>query len=415
MTRFLSESLQAAEPSFRLGVQRLELAHGSPSHDIRLSTEVMRGTKLKLHSLGLDAHNTTPEELYHALQHRLGSDDAKLVRNLQTRAATHISAEADVVAGMAHVLNGVPIKRQAYGMKSSVFKTLIKKQPPKKVMKQLGYRSLDSLLKHEAPAVVLSAAVMVESPAWQRSLLDSYKRLTAKDFETRQLSVIYPKSQRWQVLAGTVASDGPHNVMTFPELASIVLLPLKQPLSSGSVTASLSLALHAINEIRAAGTYLRVSQVRPDFGTLVQMIARSEPQLQAKLLDQPISWHVVQRYYARAKHLFQAELFEPHLQLEDLSWHSVEKVLAHIEPSFAFWENSAHLGMPAKHLPVSLNVLDTALGASHHLPYEQRLAHYFQASLWHELMLRYLRPSVIEETILQELQPQLAYAPALAA
>ena len=39
MTRFLSETLGAHEPDFRLGLKRLEQAHGHPNHDIRLSVD----------------------------------------------------------------------------------------------------------------------------------------------------------------------------------------------------------------------------------------------------------------------------------------------------------------------------------------------------------------------------------------
>ena len=54
MTRFLSESLQATEPFFRLGLRRLEAANGNPNTDIRFTTEVLHATQSKLRELGLD-------------------------------------------------------------------------------------------------------------------------------------------------------------------------------------------------------------------------------------------------------------------------------------------------------------------------------------------------------------------------
>jgi hypothetical protein len=33
---------------------------------------------------------------------------------------------------------------------------------------------------------------------------------------------------------------------------------------------------------------------------------------------------------------------------------------------------------------------------------------YFQHSLWHELLMRYLHPATVERAVLGELQPQLA-------
>src|SRR4051812_13821290 len=114
MTRFLSESLQAPEPFFRIGLQRLERAGGGPNTDIRLSTEIQQATKAKLLQLGLDPHDTTAQELYRALQERLKADDGLLTKTLRTLAATHISADTDVVAGMVHAIKQLPDSRRCF-------------------------------------------------------------------------------------------------------------------------------------------------------------------------------------------------------------------------------------------------------------------------------------------------------------
>ena len=132
MTRFLSESLMAREPHFRLGLRQLELAHGNPSADIYLTTAIQQATRGKLKSLGLDPADTTGKELYHALLERVRADDAQLVRTLRTRAATHISAEADLVAGMAHALQENPASQTCVALKSVAFKAIIKKTTPQK-------------------------------------------------------------------------------------------------------------------------------------------------------------------------------------------------------------------------------------------------------------------------------------------
>ena len=165
MTRFLSEALQAAEPFFRHGLSRLEAANGHPAADIRLTSDILRRSRAKLMELGLDPDDTTLKELYQALQQRVKEDDRRLTRNLQIQAATHISAEADVVAGMVHVLQQLPDSRRSFALKTSVLKSLLRQNPPKRAMKQLGYRSLDSLLKHESPVLVLSAAWLADGPA----------------------------------------------------------------------------------------------------------------------------------------------------------------------------------------------------------------------------------------------------------
>jgi hypothetical protein len=66
------------------------------------------------------------------------------------------------------------------------------------------------------------------------------------------------------------------------------------------------------------------------------------------------------------------------------------------------------------HKPVSCNIVDVALNVCNNVPFEKRLVHNFQHSLWHELLLRYLHHDAIEQTVLHELQPVLASEYALA-
>ena len=412
MTRFLSESLQAPEPFFRMHLRRLEQLHGHPNADIQLTTAINTSVRHKLRMLNLDPNDTTAKELYVALNEKLKSDESRLIKSLRTTAATNISAEAEVVAGMALALEQLPLNKRCFALKAAPFKSLIKTQPPKKAMKSLGYRSLDSMLKHEPMAAILAAAVICELPTWQKHFIERYKKLTPRDFENRQLAIVHPNTKRWQQLTAAHVGRQKHNLLAFPELGAIVLMPLPVTAPVGAVTASLALALHSLNDVRASSTFLKLCQVRPDFGLIVQSVAMNEPQLQAHLLDRRVPWQLVQRYYARLQQHFQGELFEPHISLDDLSWHGVEQAMSQIEPSLRFWQHSAHLGVLHDKKAVSLNIVDAALNVCNGLGFEQRVHSYFQKSLWHELLLRYLQPATVEATVLAELQPQLAYAPA---
>jgi hypothetical protein len=399
---------------FRLGLRHLEKANGHPNTDIRFSTEVLQTSRAKLHDLGLDGHDTTAEELYHALQARIKADDARLERKLRTLAATHVSAEADVNDGLIRAIRDVANEAPAYGLKSSVLKTLLRKQPPKKALKQLGYRSLDSMLKHESAVQILAAAWLTEATAWRQRFMEQYKRLTPSDFETRQVIIEQPQADRWQAITAKALEDTRHTVLSFKELGALIVLPIPAHAPSGSVTATISLAFHELNEIRAGSTFLKLCQVRPDFGIIVQTVALSQPQLSAHELDQSVPWHIIQRFYARMQHLFREELFEPHIDLSDMHWHSVEQLLARIEPSFEFWESTSYLGFLHAGQSVSMNLVDAALNYCNDLPFEHRLRQQFQQSLWHELLMRYLQPHTVEQTVLAQLQPAFARQPIMA-
>ena len=408
MTRVLSELLGAKEPTFRSSVNRLEQASGHPSSDIRLTSELQQVTFSKLRQLGLDPHDTTGPELYAALEERLKADDARLVQALKTA-----SKSDDVIASVAHALRSVPIPRSCFALKGTVLKTLLKKQPPKRAMKQLGYRSFESMLKHEAVPALYAAAWLVESASWRKSIIDQYKRLQSSDFEVREVAILNPISARWQTLSETVMAQKKHNVVAFKELGAVVLLPLPAEQPPAITTATLILALNAMNEIRASSTYLKLCQVKPHFGEVVQTVVLDEPHLSANILDQPVPWQLIQRYYARFKSAIRSDIFEPHIQAEDLSWHSIEKVLTHLEPSMEFWRGTEALSLLHDHEPVSFNIIDVALSYCNHLPFESRVVQYFRNSLWHELLLRYLKHDNVEQTVLAQLQAELVAEPAV--
>jgi hypothetical protein len=403
MTRFLSRALQAEEPFFSQGIRRLETASGHTRADIHLTTEIRSQARSKLPQLGLDHNDTTAEELYHALQQRVKVDDAKLIKKLRSQAAKKVSAEADVVAGMVHVLNEVNDSKRCFALKTSRFKAIVKTQPPRRAMRALGYRSVDSFLKHESPASIMTAANLSESPSWHKKLHDQYKKLSAGDFESRSIQIIKSDSK-----LDNFAAQAGKNLISLRELGVLVILPLSSDVPPGAVTASLCTALHELNEIRASSSFLKLSQVRTGFGSLVQSVADSEPTIKPNLLTEPVSWSLIHRYYSCLADHFRQEVFEPYVQLEDMAWHPIEQTLTSIEASFSFWVHSGHLGFISQDQPVSLNVVDAALNCCNQLSFEKRVNNYFQRSLWHELLIRYFKPSFVEKSILAEVQPQLA-------
>jgi hypothetical protein len=406
MTRFLSEILQAPEPYFRLGLRQLEKLNGNPGEDIRLTHGVQAELRQKILELGLDPNDTTSKELYHALLHKVQQDDQKLIKTLRTRAATYISAEGNVEDGLVHALQSLTEAKDCFALKSASFKALMKKIPPKKAMKQLGYRSLTSFLKHENPATILTVAAATEDDRWQQQLLTSYKNLKQSDFENRPVSIVKADSAKWHK---RIESSGRnHAVLAYREIGAIVILPIPKDSPAGIATASLSLALQQLNEIQATSAYLKMSQVRTDFGSAVQLAITDEISLNSAALNRDIPWNLVHRFYQSAQEHFDEAIFEPHLRVEDMSWESIETLISQIEPSLSFWRGASHIGMQHNNKPVSLNLIDVVLNLTNNSPFEQRLVSHFQKSLWHELLLKYLNRETIEQTILRELQPTLA-------
>jgi hypothetical protein len=408
MTRILSELLEAQEPQFSLRLKQLERINGHNNVDIRLSVEVTQAAQRKVHDLGLDKHDTTGQELYQSLMQRVSADDARLERVLRTRAATHISAEADVTAGIVHVLQSDAAEMSVLAMKPAVIKRLLKKMPPKRLQKTLGYRSLDAMLRQEPSTLLAAVARQLESAAWRRNWHDAYKQLQPSDFENRSVLVLSPADKRWQQAAQNIADDQAHTLITLPELGSIIVLPLPTNHPAGMVMATLALALHDLNTISATSTYLQASQVHGDFGQRVQAAAKGQIQLEAAHMPQALPWHLVQRHFTATQAEINEDIFGPYVQSSDFSWRHVERRLAELCPSLAFWQDSAHISFLATGTRVSLNLIDAAVNCCNNVAYDMQQTMHAQQSLWNELLLRYLDHRSIEQAVASVLQPSLA-------
>src|SRR6266511_1153941 len=312
MTRYLSSALGAAQPLFGQSIMELERASGRPSADIRLSSEMMQQARLKITELGLDPNDTTGPELYGALQQRLSIDEAN------TRRALSLSEDAptaDILGRIEKFLSNHETTGNCFALKATVARKLFKKKAPKNTMKLLGYRSLDSMLKHEAVASIYAASIIAESASWQRSFHGQYTNLQPSDFEQRKMAIVYPKAKRWTAISDQFVQAAKHNIMCFKELGAVVILPFNGQVEGITLT-SLLLSLHYLNDIRTYSSFAKLQQVKPSFGKIIQDTAAAEPMTTATLAGQPVPWKVIQRYYGRMAQESQPEVFEPHVQAE---------------------------------------------------------------------------------------------------
>jgi hypothetical protein len=403
MTRFLSGALGAEEPTFGLAVQELERASGHSNTDIRLSSEIMQRTREKIQSLGLDPNDTTGPELYGALQVRLEQDEAHLRETLHV---AEDAAPAEVLSRIQQFAQKYEAPKSCFALKVSVAKKLLKKVPPKKAMKQLGYRSIDSMLKHEPCAQIYAAAAIVETAHWHKQFLDQYKQLHPNDFETREISVLYPQHKRWETLAARFVDNAKHNMLCQKELGAIILLPHQADVRGLAITTFL-LVMNEMNEIRSYSSFVKLQQVKSNFGDIVCQTVNTEPYTAAQLAGQSVPWRLIQRYYARFKQAYHPDVFEPHVQPEDLEWYHPEDILAGIKPALAFWQDTQPLLLMHDSQPVSLNALDVALGYCNRLSFADRIIHFVRQNLWHELMMRYLNQENLETAVQRQLNQEL--------
>lgn len=400
MSKILSELLSAQEPLFSIGLQQLERASGSTSADVRLTAEIIGKTYQKIGELGLDPRDTTGEELYLALLELVKLHDSFLAKRL---GAADPTDAADILPRLAKLIYNLDIPKSAWVIKPSTAKQLLKATPPRKVMKQLGYRSIDSMLKREPIGELYGALRFVETPEWQTAFIAKYKKLTPSDFETRTIEIIQLDPKKWGQAAGLHVVRQRHNITHLKELGVILLLPMPLRHLPGVTITVLPLLLHYINEIRMYSAFFRLQQVREGFGRIVADTLQHDPAEHVTMAGHQIHWRVIHRYFGSnaAGH---PEQFEPHVQPEDLVWRKAEAILFRIEPALHFWHDVDYVGLrTGEERPVSFNLMDMAVSYLNGLSYKERAVYHLRDALWNEIYARYMGEPALERQVLQQL------------
>lgn len=186
MSKHIANLLDQPERLVRRTIMRLEDKNGYPSHDARQLAESIQQVRRKLADLGMDPDDTTAEELYHALLSRFEKDC--LAFDIENNFHS-IDFEAKVAKSTDLIEKNMALP-QRWVLKTTAAKNLLRRQPPKKLMKRLSYRSVDSMLKRESIGRLLIVANIVESAAWRKELQRGISKLDSTAFELRQISII---------------------------------------------------------------------------------------------------------------------------------------------------------------------------------------------------------------------------------
>lgn len=404
MSKMLATFLGETSPLFTMALQRLEQASGHTSADVRLTADIVAKSHQKMRELGLDPKDTTGEELYAALLELIKRHDSFLARKVGVSDTGDVQ---EALSGLYVFLQELDIQKSVWVLKHSVAKRMLKESPPRKVMKQLGYRSIDSMLKRESVNELYCALRFMESSEWLRSFTEKYRnKLSASDFETRPVEFLYFDSTKWGSTIEAYVRVKRHNVTHMKELGVVAILPLPMRQLQGIIIATLPLILHYVNEVRMYSAYFKLQQVRPHFGQVVAKTLLDDPHDHASLAGHNIHWRSVYKHFGMHGLSQASELFEPHVRTEDLLWRKAEETLYRIEPALHFWHDMDYVGARFDGQTVSFSLMDMAANYVNRLAFNAQSVQYFRMSLRAELYARYMHQPVLERQIVNQLQDE---------
>lgn len=401
MAKVLRDLLDAEEPVFSLSLRQLEKVSGGHGTDARLIGEIAEKMRLATEHIGLDPADTTDKELYGAMLAQIGHDNLRVTKLIGGDNPDDVRANVPLIVKAVEEMD---IDRSCWVLKRSVAKKLLGMMPPEKLMKHLGYRSIDSMLKHENIDEVYTAIRFSEGPEWLNKFDELFKTVKPSDFETREISIVIMDHDKYVDLAEHFVEKKLHNITHTKEMGVIVVVPMHVEHMKGITLKSLPLIFHYINEIRLYSAFFKLKQVNKNFGETVVETLIADPGNAAQLVGQNVHWRVIQRYFGKMKDESHPEAFEPHVHPEDLHWRKAEENLALLDPEMKFWCDLDYVGKLADDgLPVTFNMMDVSLAYSNSEPYESRYVYHFRESLWNEIFMRYMGHKNLENSILKQL------------
>lgn len=393
--------LQAKEPLFDHALHQLELITGQRGVDATLTAEIAEKTARATKNLGLPS-NTDGPTLYTALIKQVAAHDGHIARAIGGRQTDNVS---EMIPLIAQAAASAPVPKEGWFLKESKARDLLRSNPPTAIMDRLGHHLVSHLLEEEDIYELFLALRFAESPEWLNNFDRQYLDLKPTDFESRAIRVVPFAVAKWGDIAEHFIEKKRHNITHSKEMGAIAIMPMRAETMAGITLKVLPLLLHYYNEIRLYSSFFKLMQNKKNFGAIVSDTLIADP-AHVKITDSfHIHWRVIQRYFGKLTTEKHPEIFEPHLQPEDLHWRRAESVLFKIAPELEFWDGMDYVAVskgPA-HDTVTFNLMDLSLGYSNGIVYADRYLYHFREALWNEVFARYLGERVLEEQLLEKL------------
>ena len=391
--------LQAKEPLFDHALFQLEHDSGRKGVDVKLAAEIAQTAAKRTKQLGLTA-DASGEELYAALLGQVKQHDDHLAHAI---GGTDPSDLAEMIPLIVKAAEAAPLPKDGWFLKTDKAAAMLRSHPPVAVMERLGYHLVSQMLEHEDIYELFLSLRFAEDPDWLNGFDALYSSLTAADFEPRRIKVVPFDRAKWGDIAEHFIAKKRHNITHSKEMGAIAVMPMTEDRMTGVTLKVMPLLFHYFNEIRLYSSFFKLMQTKKNFGQIVAETLIADP-AHVSLSDHgQIHWRVIQRYFGKLTNEVHPEIFQPHVQPEDLHWRRAEEVLYEIDPELEFWRGLDFVAVLKDQDTVTFNLMDVSLGYSNGIGYADRYLYHFRESLWNEVFARYMGEKVLEQQLLEKL------------
>jgi len=394
----IGKFLEAKEPLLDHALAQLEDETGKKGVDVRLAADIAETAANRTKRLGLKPDCSGPE-LYHALIKQVALHDEHLAHKIGGKDPRDLKEMIPLIVKAAEA---APLPKDGWFMKEDKARTMLRNHPPVAVMERLGYHLVSQLLEKESIYELMLSLRFAEDADWLNTFDGFYNDLKPSDFEHREIKVVPFDPAKWGDIAEHFIAKKRHNITHSKEMGAIAIMPMTEAKMTGVTLKVMPLLFHYFNEIRLYSSFFKLMQDKKNFGEIVATTLVADTPKLPLTQHSHIHWRVIQRYFAKLKEPH-PEIFEPHVQPEDLHWRRAEDVLYEIDPELAFWRDLDFVAVEKGHDTITFALMDVSLSYSNGLNYDNRYLYHFRESLWNELFARYLGEKVLEKQLLVHL------------
>jgi len=397
----IAKILRTDEDNIRKIDKRLSAVTGKRNVMDKILEENETKINSHLNELGVSGNFYT-KEVYSALISKVGAD-SKAFSEAMGNPIGGGRADFNEVLTMIKKVSG---EHKGFFLKEEKAREFLINEPPRNVVKYLGYDSAASMLEKEDLFEVFSSLRFLEDSKWLNTIFfKQYGSLRPEDFEEREI-VIKVLDEKWNKATEGFMKKKWHNISHLKEMGIIFVIPkvLGVP---GELLRMVSLVFHYLNEISFySELFEKSSRTPPTFAEDVISFLKGDV-IDRKITEGDKSlWLVIQRYLAKEDEN-DWRLFVPHINPETFHWMRAQQRLAGIGDSLArfgnnlkFWENLDWVGDYFKNesgneILISFDLVDTVMS----LVKEKELIKYsyhHQEALWNKIFIEYFGRAQLE-------------------
>ncbi len=398
----IAKILRADKHTIEKLEERLSVVTGKKGVFEKVDKENDEMMKDRLQTLGISA-GAPAKEVYDALISKIEADDYKIFHALGNPVCSKhedCNKILDMVSKVFGVQKGLFLKRE----KAIEF---LHKEPPKEVMKFLGYKTVDEMLAKEDLLEVYSSLRFIEGSEWLNAVFfKQYERLKPSDFEEREI-VIKALSEKWGKAAKNFVLKKRHNISHLKEMGVVFVIPLTLDIS-GEILRMISMIFHYLNEIPFySDMFRKIAEIPELFAENFISLLRGDVLERHLPEGEKALFLVIQRYLAKDDEN-DWRLFVPHINPEALHWEKAEghlveagKAMNSLGADLSFWQDLGWVGDYFKdevgnNVLVSFDLVDTVMSLVKEKELTKYLYHH-QEALWNKIFSEYFGDGELEK------------------